>query len=224
MLKAFCQFIRYINNSVIIIDQYKEDYDKNKKLYNLMKDINNQKIKKMKFIISSSLNDNSVKEELRIDLMYIFKNEISEINFLEKSNNKEKSIDDLVEELFNNFQFDDSEEDEVDDNDNNDLTYISLPNIPKDVFKSMKPEDKKEKKEGKEDNIEEEKNLVLKFKLTDSDKKLIEVTEIIYVNNLISIESLVKDEDEKKLYKIFNFNPKTYKKYSKFYQVIRLSQ
>lgn len=208
MLIVFCQFIRYVNNSIIIIDQYKEDYDKDKKLYNLIKMINNQKIKKMKFIISSSLNDNSVKEELRIDLMYIFKNEISVINLLEKSNEKRNSIENIIEDLFNDLKFDEKtdEKEEVDDDD--DLNHISLLNIPMDDSKTANSEDKKE------NNFDEEKNLVSKLKLSDSDKKLIEATEIIYINNLISIESLVKEEDEKKFYKIFSFNPKTYKKYS----------
>ena len=164
----------------------------------------------MKFIISSSLNDNTVKEKLRVDLMYIVKEDISFINLNEKSKEIGKSIDDTIDELFSNFQY---KLDELNVYENDDFPNISLFNEEIDDSKKVKSEDKKEEnvnmiKYGKNSNLN----------LSDIDKRLIESTEIIYINNLISVETIIKDEDdnEKNIYKLFNFNPKTYTKYKNY--------
>ena len=78
----------------------------------------------MKFIVSSSLNDNTVKEKLRVDLMRIFREEIKFTIFDEKTEEIGKSFDDFVDEIFANFQYKQNEDKADDDND--DFSNISL--------------------------------------------------------------------------------------------------
>ena len=70
MLKYFCDFIENYEKSVIIIDQYKSEYGDIKILKSLLS--NCKKGGNIKFIISSSLNDYSVKEDFILDLMVIY--------------------------------------------------------------------------------------------------------------------------------------------------------
>jgi hypothetical protein len=212
MLAEFCKYITYIGNSIIIIDQYKEEYDQKKKLDQLLKNINR---KQMKFIVSSSLNDNTVKEKLRVDLMRIFREEIKLTIFDEKTEEIGKSFDDFVDEIFANFQYKQNEDKADDDND--DFSNISLFNETIDDSIKFQPKDKKEEIAN---NIDFEKNLISNLNLSYPNKDLLELTDTIYINNLISVESIVQDEDdnEKDLYRLFVFNPKTYTKYINFLQ------
>ena len=68
MLNTFCERIEIYSNSVIIIDQYKREYDEKGRLNTILKHCLNKR--KIKFIISSSLNDNSVKEDFILNLRY----------------------------------------------------------------------------------------------------------------------------------------------------------
>ena len=219
MLAEFCKYITYIGNSIIIIDQYKEEYDQKKKLDQLLKNINR---KQMKFIVSSSLNDNTVKEKLRVDLMRIFREEIKLTIFDEKTEEIGKSFDDFVDEIFANFQYKQNEDKADDDND--DFSNISLFNETIDDSIKFQPKDKKEEIAN---NIDFEKNLISNLNLSYPNKDLLELTDTIYINNLISVESIVQDEDdnEKDLYRLFVFNPKTYTKYKNFLDPLtKLSQ
>ena len=77
MLFSFCEYIEDDGYSLIIIDQYKNEFDDEKKSINLKKIITQySQNKTIKFIIASSLNDNTVKEDLIADLIYIFRESI----------------------------------------------------------------------------------------------------------------------------------------------------
>ena len=120
----------------------------------------------MKFIVSSSLNDNTVKEKLRVDLMRIFREEIKVTIIDEKSEEIGKSFDDLVDDIFDNFQYKQNE-DKADEND--DFSNISLFNETIDDSKKFKPKDKKE---DIANNIDYGKNLVNNLNLSYFDKDL----------------------------------------------------
>ena len=98
----FCQSIKYNGNSIIIIDQYKSDYDRETK-NNLKQLISNYGENRfIKFIIASSLNDNSVKEDLKDDLISIYEDEIETTNLLkaQKETVKIELEDELLKVLF----------------------------------------------------------------------------------------------------------------------------
>ena len=204
MLSAFCKYIKYERNALIILDQYKIDYVEGEinKINTILSDYGQNG--SIKFIIASSLNDNSVKEDLIMDLMFIFQKEIKFIKLIkENDDNNDMEIED---KLFSDFEFG---KDKKEINYNEDFSKISLFNM----------DDSKEKKNN--DKIIENDNSFLdeydkkmNDKLIESNKKKYEKRMLIYVNDLISVEELVKNSGDKELYKQFNYNPKAFTKYN----------
>ena len=226
MLFSFCKYIEDDGNSLIIIDQYKNEFDDEKKSINLKKIITQySQNKTIKFIIASSLNDNTVKEDLIADLIYIFRESIEFLKSPEPLIKKK----DIEDELFKDFKFDNNNNSNEDIN--KEFANISLFNIDK-VENSNK--------ENKSEIRETEKNTVIINKNEDKiinkyvniNEKLIELTEIIYINNLVSVENILKDskdsnkpnnkvnngeddkEDNKELFELFNFSPEAYTKFN----------
>ena len=218
MLNSFCDYIDDDGYSLIIIDQYKNEYDNENKSINLKKIISNySENKTIKFIIASSLNDNTVKEDLIADLIYIFREPIEFLKSPEYSITNKKDIED---ELFKDFNFDNNNNN---DDVNKEFTNISLFNI--DNGDKSSKENKTEINEPKNNkpiiNMNDDK-MINKYKSTN--KKLIELTEIIYINNLVSVEDILKNsnnsktseskEDNKELFELFNFSPEAYTKFN----------
>ena len=193
LLKIFCEEIEIFANSLIIIDQFKQDFDNNKKLNEIIQYFRGKK--NIKFIISSSLNDNTVKEDFISNLTFFFQ---------EKDDNKVETIEEetSVEDImFKNFSFENAEIKKI-ENQNNDFSKIGIFNQG---FKNIKlitnPEE-------------------VEYTNADSEKKkinypLYDITKIIYINNLISMKNIIKEED-KKYYEIFQYNPKSYNEFEKF--------
>ena len=90
LLAYFCDSIIFNNNSIIIIDQYKSDYDK-EEINNLKQLLSNYGENGfIKFIIASSLNDNSIKEDFKDDLISIYGDKIEQVNFLKDQTETDK--------------------------------------------------------------------------------------------------------------------------------------
>ena len=207
MLDCFCDFIVDDGNQLIIIDQYKVEYDNENKSINLKNIITKYgKSKLIKFLIASSLNDNTVKEDLISDLLYIYKEQIEFLGSFE--NSAQMEIIDIEDAIFKDFYFDqENKEDE-----NKDFKNISLFNFDKvdDLTKIKSNEITEQKKDAIIKN-ENEKKIMNKYMNIDSN--LIELTEIIYINNLVSVEEIIKTEDYQ-FYKLFNFSPEVYTKFN----------
>ena len=196
ILDSFCKFTRNEYHSLIIIDQYKSEYDPNNELNSSI--LNNEKNKNIKFIIASSLNDNQVKEDFIADLKQILKKE-TQNNVIPKEIiiSSEKSIE---SDLFKDFETDNII---VEDN-NKDFKRISIFN--EDVSQ-MEIIQNKEKDDKLLINDYEYDNLNL---LNTTNFNSIKNIEIIYINNLVSIKALIKDPEDEKILKLFNFNPKSF--------------
>ena len=87
--------------------------------------------------------------------------------------------------------------------DDNELENPEIKNTQiKDNDNKINPENKSEK----------ENNLFIPV------KKDISKYDIVYVNNLVSIEEIVKDSNDKEIFRLFDFNPKTYIKFNTLLQ------
>lgn len=212
LLNYFCQIIKYDRNSIIIIDQYKSEYDKEEQinLNKILSEFGENGF--IKFIVASSLNDESVKEDLRDDLMLIYESNIEQKNFLMEQ--KETDNNEVEDELFEDFQFEQTNnEKNVDD----DFSKISIFNfVNDDKLENPKLKDTQIKDNNNEVN-QENKNEILN-NLLNPHKKDIDKYDIIYVNNLISIEEIVNGSNDKEMFRLFNFNPKTYIKFNTILQ------
>ena len=117
--------IRYDPNSIIIIDQYKSEYDKEEQINKLNKLLSEYGEKKfIKFIVASSLNDDSVKEDLRDDLILIYGDIIEQKIFLTQQ--KETANIEVEDELFEDFNLDQTNNEMIIDDD---FSKISMFNI-----------------------------------------------------------------------------------------------
>ena len=208
ILRHFCEFTKAEYHSLIIIDQYKSDYDQDDQLNSSI--LNNEENTSVKFIIASSLNDNKVKEDFITDLKMILKQE-SVNNIV--TEDIIVSTNDVENELFKDFKLDET----ISEDKNKDFINISLFNsdITNDTNEKNIPKNKEKIEElfEKNNNIKEDDYIDL-LNTNNSDK--IKNHEIIYINNLISIENLIKGDENKKTLKLFNFNPKPFIKYNNF--------
>ena len=203
MLNCFCDYIEDDGNSLIILDQYKSEYDNENKLINLKKIITKySQNRSIKFIISSSLNDNTVKQDLIADLLYIYNEQIEFIKSIEKTT-IETEKNDIEDELFTDFDFVKNDNENI----NEDFQNITLFNLDKVDDLTKKRNNEIEKTKNDDIINENEKKIINKYMNIDS--RLTDLTEIIYINNLISVEEIIPDSD-KKLFKLFNFNPESY--------------
>lgn len=200
MLESFCLFISNYGNSIVIIDQYKSEYGDIEILKQLLSTFKEKGT--IKFIISSSLNDYSVKDDFIIDLMVIYKDKIRTKTSLENIENiKELKEEELENQVFKDFKI---EENSKDINYNEDeFSRICEFNIEAQV--ESKEIDKDIQKEEQNDSNEKENKII--------EKKRIEPNDIIYINNLISIKKIINEEDDE-LFMLFNYNPKSYTKYN----------
>ena len=203
MLEYFCEYILEKGNSVIIIDQYKSEYGKFEIVNKILSTY--KKLGTIKFIISSTLNDYSVKEDFIKDLMIIYKDKIVSKTSLEKIENiKESKEEELENQLFKNFKLEEISGDKecVD----NDFSLIFDFNDKE----TIEPEESHDEIKTEEFN-----------ELNDEDKKRDEIfcknrirpNDIIYINNLISVKTIINKDDDN-LLRLFNYNPKTYTKYN----------
>ena len=191
LLKILCEEIQIFTNSVIIIDQFKHDYDEKNQLNEII-ELYQQK-GTIKFIISCSLNDNTVKEDFISNLKYFFKKRDN----IEETIVEETDIEDII---FRNFSFD-SKIEQI-EHPNNDFSKIIIFNENLEDTES-------------DENTEKEKNEKPYFEKISISYPLYDITKIIYINNLVSMEYLVEEEN-KKYYEIFEYNPKTYNEFAKF--------
>lgn len=201
ILFEFCKYIKIGYSTLIIIDQYKSEYDMYDKLNTSILKFHNSV--NTKFIIASSLNDNTVKIDFIQDLKEILKEKPIE---KESEKHLEKKISGIgiEDELFKDFDFNlDKNIFNYETDINKDFSLIKIFNTVNQVVKEK--EKKVEQKKIEEEK--EEKN----DKLFDKKK-----VEIIYINNLVSIKSLVKNENVKEILKLFNYNPKSLVKYNEF--------
>ena len=213
LLNIFCTMIRYDPNSIIIIDQYKSEYDKEEQINKLNKLLSEYGEKQfIKFIVASSLNDDSVKEDLRDDLILIYGDIIEQKIFLTKQ--KETANIEVEDELFEDFNLDQTNNEMIIDDD---FSKISMFNIVDDnelenpEIKNTQIKDN-DNKINPENKSEKENNLFIPV------KKDISKYDIVYVNNLVSIEEIVKDSNDKEIFRLFDFNPKTYIKFNTLLQ------
>ena len=199
LLNCFCDFIKSYKNSVIIIDQYKNEYGEVKIVKTLLSKY--KKYGNIKFIISSSLNDYSVKEDFILDLLTIYEKKIlSEIR-LENIKNINEIIEEEIEDhIFDGFNAEKNSED-INNNDNEEEDFFLISEFNNIECEKEENEDKKMEKEKKD----EKKEIII-------NKIRIEPDDILYINNLISMEEFIKDKD-KELLKLFNYNPKTFTKF-----------
>ena len=200
MLSAFCDFIKILKNSVIIIDQYKSDYDKKGFLKTLIKKYSDRK--NIRFILALSINDNTVKEDFLTDLMMIFKDKLESLKLSKETTQKE-----IEDEIFKNFKFKNIKKIKEFDTD---FSKISIFN-PENNDNSNKLVNNEI--ESKDIDLNINKNINYIKDSTDIIRS--ELTEIIYINNLISMQNIIKDSD-KEFYKLFNFNPKAFTKFCHF--------
>ena len=173
MLKYFCEYISMVRGSVIIIDQYKSEYGSTETLNNILTTYKDKGT--IKFIIASSLNDYLVKEDFIMDLMIIYKDIIPFKNTLEKIENiKEPWEEEMENNIFKNFTHHEISEDKSLTND--DFSRISKFNEEIIIKNEIKKEELNE--------------IFYKYKIKDEEQ--IQPNDIIYINNLISVKSIIK--------------------------------
>ena len=191
-LMKFCEKIKLNSNSIIIIDQYKQEYDNKSSLTNILKIYKGRN--NIKFIISSSLNDNSVKENFISNLKFLSTDK-GEIGVKETKKNE-------VNILFRGIDF--GSKSENISKLNNGFSKILL-------FKDIL-------KDNKNTTPTETTNNNIKKQITKNEpsSNIMNTTKIIYINDLISLENIIDDENEKSYFEIFNYNPKSYNKYKWF--------
>ncbi len=221
----FFEFIKNEYHALIIIDQFKREYDELDKLSSIL---GNDNYKSHKFIIASSLNDNKVKEDLIKDLKLILKGEPKKNLIITNEN-------DMEFDLFKDFNIEEIKEENM----NDDFLKISLFNeepkignndkginekkINENINNINKGEDEKEEEKEDEDEEEEKIENLNDNKGKRETKNYIKFTsfnkiknmEIIFVNNLISLKQFLEKND-KKILKLFNYNPKSFIKYKNF--------
>ena len=208
LLYFFCKSIRFNSNSIIIIDQYKSEYDKEEKI-NLKKLLSEFGEKKyIKFIVASSLNDDSVKEDLRDDLMLIYGDIIEQKNFLTKK--KETDYIEVEDKLFEDFKFEQTNNDMIIDDDFSKISSFNI--IDDNKLENPKIKNTQIEDNNSEINLENESEKV--DNEPNREKKDIEKYDIIYVNNLVSIEEMVNGSNYKEIFRVFDFNPKIYIKFN----------
>ena len=194
-----------LNETLLIIDQYKDIYDKNenlKKLKNILLD----KVTSFKLLICLSVNNTSVKNNLINELYYgstespiILNSEIQNDEIYENKNSCEREIEEIDLDKFNNY-----------DKDEDDGKFDNIL-----FFKNFENENKN-KKEIKEKSVHSLKKQINKDKIniiedTSTENNQIE---IIYMNELISVKNI--EDDYTKYLNLFNYNPKYYIKFKKF--------
>ena len=194
ILMIFCEEIELFSNSIIIIDQYKPEYDENKQLYNIINYCMQKK--NIKFIISSTLGDNRIKQDFILNLKYLIKNSVKYEEYV-SDNIKEESNEenmDIENKLFYDFSF------------NNEIEDIKLPNNKFD--KIIIPNNNNNQ------NIKPVKNNKIFEPNDDSDICIpfYDKTKIIYINNLISMENII-EKNHQKYFNIFKYSPKIYNKF-----------
>ena len=173
------------------MNQYKEEYDKDNKLRQIVLNSKNEKID-IKFIIMSSINDNSLKKDLNTDLIYIF--------------NKNKNLirnDDVIKiEKYIEYK-------SFDECDFIHLTHIENKNVG---FSNISIFNEVNLSEVENKNIDNDEKYVKFF--NEPDNELQDVTKIIYINNLISIKEIINDPIYFDFFELFSYNPKVYSNYN----------
>ena len=133
-------------------------------------------------------------------------------DFLTKQ--KETANIEVEDELFEDFNLDQTNNEMIIDDD---FSKISMFNIVDDnelenpEIKNTQIKDN-DNKINPENKSEKENNLFIPV------KKDISKYDIVYVNNLVSIEEIVKDSNDKEIFRLFDFNPKTYIKFNTLLQ------
>ena len=187
---------------VYIIDQYKSENENFNKVNTIQKMIIEKK-KNIKLIISSSLNDKSVKSDF-IGVLKNFEKKEENIN----KNKVIKNIDDLIDKQCDKIFKDYSPNQDY----MNDMTSYDKLNF-KDYFPRIKIFNKKISQETYIKNIP-------KISSNDNETKSIPINErvkIIYLNNLISVKNIVNEKKELlNLLTNFHYNPKYYYKLKQF--------
>ena len=212
LLNFFCEMRKFNGKSIIIIDQYKSEYDKGKQinLKKLLSEFGENEV--IKFIVASSLNDDSVKEDLRDDLILIYGDTIEQKNFLTKQ--KETDTIEVEDKLFEDFKFEQTNNEMIIDDD---FSKISIFNIVNDN-KLENPKFKNTQIKDNNSEINQENKSKILNNLSSHKKKDPKKYDIIYVNNLISIEEIVNGSNDKEIFRLFDFNPKTYIKFNELLQ------
>lgn len=195
LLENFVNIIIPYKKSIIILDQYKKKYNKDDAMKTIISNVNSNN-HDVKFIIASSINDYSVKRDFINDLWNIFEDGSD----LLKQENVIQKV--MVDTEFNLFEKMDFKSIKNIKNKNKDFKKISM-------FKEKSAE-------VENNNIVENKN---KFKIPMTDKSLKDITKIIYVNKLISVQEIIEKNNSEllDLLDLFDFNPKSLHYYNSFF-------
>ena len=191
------------NDTLLIIDQYKDIYDRNSNLENL-KNILLNKITSYKLLICISVNNKNAKDKLINEFNYGSIESPEIIYYDNKINDNkdfyEKEIEETDLEKEKNYSSD--EDDEKFDN-----VFI---------FKNIenKKQFKNEIKEKSADSLKTQKNKGIINIIKDTSNYEKNRIEIIYISELISVKN-IKD-DKVKYLNLFNYNPKYYIKFEQF--------
>ena len=205
------------NNLLIIIDQYKSKFDNNQKLFALEKKIiQKTKMFNIKILEISSLNDMGIKDDFIEVLVQCSKKLFKEsVQIIEEDNIEDDALN-KEENIFKEFS-DNINYLETGEKENNDFEKIK-------IFNEIKDED--EKKDNKKVNLRTKINeyIILdkiekKYSSYLNSNKYIDSIDdnyrIIYINDLVSIESIgcLEEEQFKQIItnlSNFNYNPKYY--------------
>ena len=180
------------NNTVFILDQYKIEDDLDHQLLEIENKFSSEKSKLIKLIICSSINDMEIKVDFLNKLKYFKKAKAQEGSLNEKKSNEG---DELI--IFEKFI--------EETNPKEDITYF-------DSIKNFRYEEK----------VDENEQAKIEIEYSEASKiKIGQNMRIIYINDLVSVEQLKDfEKNNEKIIekmKIFNFNPKYYKKFKEFY-------
>ena len=205
---------------LIIFDQFKEEDANTNGLYKIEKLLFSQLIPSFKIIVSYSVNNSKIKENLIEHFQSCSLNSPLEIYVPEK-NEKLDNFEDNFEQYFLNINFEKQNyNDEYDDkqfekvnifnfeiNQNNNINNISS------INEEIKGSKKKESIE-----IHEQMNLFKENEFYEDSKNIenqTDLSKIIYINSLISLRGYIKDHYINYL-DLFNYYPKYYVKFKNY--------
>ena len=189
--------INKLNNVLYILDQYKEENDKNNSLDYFENIIIDQKTKS-KLLIVFSINDGKVKYEL-VNIFKTMANKESITNLDEDKININNE-NNKIEKFFESYNENQNYIDEIISEDDKEL-------FPKILDFNLS------------DNPTIENNNFGKFLVYENTKNIKTKTKFIYINKLVSVQYLKNDKNNNLIDKMqdFDYNPKYYFKWEKFY-------
>ena len=203
-LKKFVESQRLKRKTLLILDQYKDEFDKNNAGLEYLENLMLNDICTFKLLISFSVNNSSTKNKLIKELKHCSYNSSIKGFYPKKTEFKEE---DNLEEIFDNLDLKKIIYDKNQDDG-------QFPNI--ELFRDYNKGNENNKKEAKEDNSNETNkgNLPIEKKNKEEIPYNKNIITIIYINQLISVKEIL-DNKIRKYFDIFDYNPKYYIKFLK---------